>query len=183
MVGSISARLGKAMVRPERTLLPALLAAALFLPGCRTSTHSGLPSHIRTVEVHIFQNKTMYKGMEGLLARSLIDRVNLDPVVQAVSNGGDAVITGEITSIRRSILRETSSNEPGTVLVVINASYSFYDVKNRSYLIRDAAISSSEFGISPGVYEASRGGESSQGERGAARALAAEIVRRTIGMW
>ncbi|MDR3077948.1 MAG: LPS assembly lipoprotein LptE [Planctomycetota bacterium] len=183
MFGKAILGLRRGLSRPAGAFFPVLLAAALLLPGCRTSTRSGLPSHLRTVEVHIFQNKTMYKGIEGTLARSVIDRVNMDPTIQAVSNGGDAVITGEIVSVTRSTLRETSSNEPGTVLVTINATYSFYDVKNRRYLARDAAISSSETGISSGVYEASRGGESLQGERGASLALAAEIVRRTIGMW
>ncbi|MDR1519861.1 MAG: LPS assembly lipoprotein LptE [Planctomycetota bacterium] len=159
------------------------LAAVCALPGCRTSTASGLPSHIRTVEVRIFQNKTMYKGIEGTLARVMIDRVNADPGIQAVSSGGDAVLSGEITAVNRSTLRETTSNEPGTILITIQAVYSFYDVKNRRYLIEDAAISSSETGMSPGIYESTRGGDSAQGERGAARAMAGEIVRRTIGMW
>ncbi|MDR1534405.1 MAG: LPS assembly lipoprotein LptE [Planctomycetota bacterium] len=158
------------------------LAAALAA-GCRTSTTSGLPSHIRTVEVSLFQNKTMYKGIEGMVARYIIDRINADPAIQVVSGGGDAVISGEIAAVTRSTLRETTTNEPGTVLISIRAVYSFYDVKNRRFLIEDQELSSSLTGLSPGIYEASRGAESTQGEQGAARALAAEIVRKTIGKW
>lgn len=158
-------------------------AAILGLASCRTATTSGLPSHIRTVEVRIFRNKTMYKGIEGTVARSMIDRINADPSIQAVSHGGDAVLDGEITNVTRSTLRETTTNEPGTVLITIFASYSFYDASNRRYIVEDAVVNSSEAGISTGIYEASRGGQSAQGETGAANALAAEIVRRTIGRW
>ncbi len=164
-------------------VLVGLALAGLYAAGCSTTTRSGLPNHIRTVEVHIFQNKTMYKGIEGWLARDIIDRINADPRIRVVSRGGDAVITGEVKEVRRSTLRETTTNEPGTVLITIVAEYSFYDEVEKRYLIEDATVSSRETGLSYGIYEASRGGTAEQGERGAAKAMAAEIVRRTVGMW
>ncbi len=160
-----------------------LLGAFVFAAGCRTTTRSGLPGHIRTVEVHIFQNKTMYKGVEGWLARDIIDRINMDPRIKVASRGGDAVITGEIKEVKRETLRETTTNEPGTVLITIIAEYSFYDQVERRYIVEDATISSRETGLSYGIYESSRGGVAEQGERGAAKAMAGEIVRRTVGMW
>lgn len=159
-----------------------LAAAFLLFAGCRTSTRSGMPEHIRTVEVHIFQNKTMYKSIEAWITRDIIDRINADPRIR-VSSRGDALITGEITAVRRSTLRETTTNEPGTVLITIEATFSFYDqIKNR-YIIEDMKITSTETGLSAGIYESSRGGQSELGERGAAKQLAGEIVRRTVGMW
>ncbi len=156
------------------------LAAAT---GCRNSFSSGLPDHIRTVEVHIFQNKTMYDSIEAWITRDIVDRINMDPRIRVSSRNGDALITGEIIAVRRSTLRETTANEPGTVQITIEAKFSFYDNKERRYIIEDATVVSSDLGISPGIYEASRGGVSEDGERGAARQLAAEIVRRTVGMW
>ncbi len=160
-----------------------MVLAAVFLSGCYTTLNSGLPSHIRTVEVHIFQNKTMYDSIEAWVARDIIDRVNMDPSVRLVSRNGDAVLTGEITRVNRRTLRETTTNEPGTVLMSIEAVFSFYDNVNQRYLIEDMPVKSTDTGLLGGLYEASRGGSQEQGERGAAKQLAGEIVRRTVGMW
>ena len=161
--------------------LLALIAAAAT--GCRTSLNSGLPDGIRTVEVHIFQNKTMYNNIEAWVTRGIVDRINMDPAIRVAGSNGDALITGEITNVTRSTLRETTSNEPGTVQITISATFSFYDNNRRRFIIEDAEIVSSGTGMSYGVYEASRGGVSEDGERAASKHLAAEIVRRTIGMW
>lgn len=162
----------------------ALVATAFALfTGCSTSVRSGLPSHIRTVEVHIFQNKTMYKSIEAWITRDIIDRINGDPTIRVTSNNGDALITGEILNVTRETLRETTTNEPGTVRITLEASFSFYDNVKRRYIVEDVRVSSSHTGLSVGIYEASRGGTSEEGERNAAKALAAEIVRRTIAMW
>lgn len=161
----------------------AFCVVTALVAGCRTSPFSGLPSHIKTVEVHIFQNKTMYKSIEAWLTRDIIDAINADPRIRVSSHNGDALITGEIVSVDRSTLRETTTNEPGTVQITITARFSFYDNVKRRYIIEDMTVRSSDIGMSPGIYEASRGGNSEQGERGAANQLAGEIVRRTVGMW
>ncbi|MDR1745055.1 MAG: LPS assembly lipoprotein LptE [Planctomycetota bacterium] len=167
------------------TLFPLFLALALVLlaAGCSSSFTSGLPEHVKTVEVQLFQNKTMYNSTEAWITRNIIDRINADPRIRVVSRNGDGLITGEILSVQRSTLRETTTNEPGTVQITITAEFSFYDNVQRRYLIEDMTITSSETGRSPGIYEPTLGGSSEEGERGAAAQIAAEIVRRTVGMW
>lgn len=171
--------------RAAAVLALGLAAVFVFSAGCRTTTRSGLPDHIKTVEVHLFQNKTMYKGVEAVVTRRLIDRVNGDPRVKLVSNGGDAVISGEIVSVTRHTLRETTTDEPGTVQFVIRASYSLYDEQERRYLIEDAIVTSDVAGMSSGLFETSHAisGDITQETGSAASALADEIARRTIGMW
>jgi hypothetical protein len=160
------------------------LAAVVIIAGCSTSTRStGLPEHIRTVEVHIFQNKTMYQGLEGRLTRQIIDRINMDPSIRVVSRGGDAIITGEITDVKRTTVRETTTDEPATVSLSMHAIFSFYDEIGRRYLLEDVPVSSSDSSSSAGLYEAARGESTTLAEEGASRVLAADIVRRTIGMW
>lgn len=161
----------------------AAVLAATFVTGCRTSINSGLPRHIKSVEVPIFQNKTMYKSVEAWLTREIIDAINADPNVRVVSRNGDAAITGEIVNVRRETLRDTTNNQPSTVKITMDVVFSFYDNVKQQYIIEDMRLASSDTGISPGVYEVMRGGESEDGERGAAKQAAAEIVRRTIGMW
>lgn len=161
-----------------------LLAALAIAAGCSTTTRStGLPEHIRTVEVHIFQNKTMYQGLEGRLTRQIIDRINMDPSIRVVSRGGDAIITGEITDVKRTTVRETTTDEPATVSLSMYATFSFYDEIERRYIIEDQAVNSADSSSSAGLYEAARGESTSLAEEGASRVLAADIVRKTIGMW
>lgn len=167
-------------------LTAAVLCAAALLTvwGCTTTTRAtGLPSHIRTVEVHIFQNNTMHKGLEGRLTRQIIDRINHDASIRVVSRGGDAVITGEITNVQRTTVRETTTDEPATVSMTVWATFSLYDRGEGRYLIEDATASSADASSSAGLYEAARGESSSLAEDGAMSALAREIARRTIGMW
>lgn len=154
------------------------------LAGCRTSTRSGLPDHIRTVEVHVFQNKTMFKSLEAEITRRIIDRINADARIRVVNNGGDAVITGEITQVKRTTIRETTTNEPGTVLITVEAEYSFYDQVKKRFIIADAKVLSTDTGMSSGLYEVTRESpKPSNVEISAAASAADEIVRRTIGMW
>lgn len=167
-----------------RGLFAVVLAAAFLLPtGCRTTFKSGLPKHIKTVEVEIFQNKTMYKSIEAWITRDIIDEINADPSIKAVSGNGDAAIFGEIRNVRRETLRDTTNNQPSTVKIILEVSYSFYDNVKREYIIEDKILTSTETGFSHGISEYGRGQASEDGERSAAKAVAAEIVRQTIGMW
>ena len=164
--------------------LPLCAALCLVAPGCRTSTRSsGLPGHIRTVEVEMFSNKTMYKDLEGRLTRQIIDRLNADANIKVVSRGGDAVITGEITRVSRRTLRETTTDEPATVQLIIHATYSFYDEHERRYIKDEVAVVSNRSSSTAGLYEAVRGESVAAAEEGAMRALAQEIVWGTVAAW
>lgn len=166
------------------TFIALAVGVGIYLAGCRTSTRSGLPDHIRTVEVHVFQNKTMYKGLEAEITRRIIDRINADARIRVVRDNGDAVITGEITKVGRSTIRETTTNEPGTILITVEAEYSFYDQVDRRFIVSDAKVVSTDTGMSSGLYEVTRESpKPSNVEISAAASAADEIVRRTIGMW
>ena len=165
-------------------LLPLCAALILAAPACRTSTRSsGLPAHIRTVEVEMFGNDTTYYGMEGKLTRRIIDQINADAVIKVSSRGGDAVITGEILKVSRRTVRETTTNEPATVVVVVEARYSFYDEVERRYIREDVSVSSAQSSSTAGMYELDRNELSSDAEDSALAALAREVVRGTIGRW
>lgn len=173
-------------IRGISLALAALVCVAAIAagPGCRTSTRSsGLAEHISTVEVEIFKNNTMFRGLEGRLTRAIIDGINRDAVIKAVSRGGDAIITGEITDVKRYTVRETTTDEPATVSLIVYTTFSFYDAVERRYILEDVQITSSDLSQAAGLYEASRGESMSLAEEGAMAAVAREIVRRTVGMW
>lgn len=163
-------------------LIVAAVVSAAFAAGCKTSTRSGLPGHIRTVEVHVFKNKTMTLGLEGKITRAVIDAVNADPVVRAGSRG-DAVLTGEVVRYSRRTLRDTTTDELGTVQLIVEVKYSLYDVREGVYLVDEATISNLDLSLALGVYEYNQDEREDVALNKIMRELGAEIVRRTVGMW
>ncbi len=162
----------------------ALVIAGFVSAGCAYSTRSGLPAHIRTVEVPTFRNtKTFYKGIEGKLTRRVKELINLDPNLRVVNHGGDALLDGEILRITRTVSRETKQDRPASVVLAIEAVVTFSDEVEQRPLIESMKVSSSQASTVAGLYEVDRGEVRATAEEAAIDALAREIVRRTVGMW
>jgi len=169
----------------RRLLIGAGIAAAglIAVAGCEVSTRSSLPAHIRTVEIHVFENRTMNYSIEGRLTRRIIEAVHKEPSVRVVNRGGEAILRGEIMEVRRVPVRETAQNRPATTQLVVTARVSFWDDVTQEFFLEDVAISSNEAGITAGLYDEDRGETYAAAEAAAIDALAREIVRRTLGMW
>jgi len=161
----------------------AAAAGLVAVAGCDVSTRGGLPAHVRTVEVHVFENRTMNYGLEGRLTRSIIAAIHREPTVRVVNAGGEAILAGEIVEVKRVPVRETINNRPATTRLVMTARVSLMDDVTRSFLLDDVAISSNAASMTAGLYDEDRGETYSAAEAAAIDALAQEIVRRTIGMW
>jgi hypothetical protein len=160
------------------------LLGALFLAGCAYSTHSGLPRHIRSVEVPSFGNDTFYKGLETKLTRAVIEKINeSSPNVRVVNAGGDARIHGAIVDVQQRVIRETADDRPASVRLTVVVRYSFEDKVEQRYLIRDRALTSLQASAGAGIYDVDRGEPQLNAEIQAVEVLANEIVRQTIGMW
>ena len=160
----------------------ALMAVGLAV-GCNVSTRSGLPAHIRTVEVHVFENKTMNYGLEARLTRRIIEAVNREPSLRLVNRGGEAILSGEIVEVRRVPVRDAIRNRPATTQVVATARVSFWDDVTQDFFLEDVPVSSNEASVMAGLYDEDRGETYSAAEVAAIDALAERIVRRTLGMW
>ena len=169
----------------RRALAAAGIVAAglIAVAGCEVSTRSSLPAHIRTVEVHVFENRTMNYSIEGRLTRRIIEAIHKEPSVRVVNKGGEAILRGEIMEVRRIPIRETTENRPATTQLVVTARVSFWDDVTSEFFLDDAVISSNEAGIAVGLYDEDRGDTYSAAEAAAIDALAREIVRRTLGIW
>lgn len=154
-----------------------------LLCGCPYSTRSGLPEHIQTVQVPMFKNSTLYKGLETKLTGGIIRKLQVDPRVRVVNEGGNATIRGEIIDVQRSIYRETREDRPATVHVNVTVRFTFYDEVEKRALIKDLKLGSSESSSAAGLYEVDRGELQSVAEEGAVSELADEIVRRSIAVW
>lgn len=79
------------MTRALLLLLPVLLG------GCGYTVHGTLPSHINTVAVPIFLNRTPEPAIESLITRAVVEAFSTNGRLKVVSSGqADAILDGEI---------------------------------------------------------------------------------------
>lgn len=79
------------MTRALLLLLPVLLG------GCGYTVHGTLPSHINTVAVPIFLNRTPEPAIESLVTRAVVEAFSTNGRLKVVSSGqADAILDGEI---------------------------------------------------------------------------------------
>jgi hypothetical protein len=174
------------MTNARRWILSLFLAVLPILAGGCPYSHTGaLPQHVQTVRVPTFKTrKNVFEyGLEGRLTRAVIERLAHDPRVQVVDGNEDAILTGTITDVDRSVLRETTTDRPSLVRLVITAKVSFEDRVEGEYLMENVTVRSSSSSAGAGIYDLERGQSPSEAETKALEALADEIVRRIIAGW
>jgi hypothetical protein len=76
----------------------ALLLLGTMLGGCGYTVNGTLPSHINTVAVPIFRNRTQEPAIEGFITRAVVEAFSTNGRLKVVGSGNaDAILDGEIT--------------------------------------------------------------------------------------
>lgn len=162
------------------------VAGSLAASGCKVSTRSGLPDHIRTVSVPMFENKTTEYTLETRLTAAIRRAVQQDNRVRLVNRDGDAVLSGRILGVKRRSVRDDRDDRPATMQLTIMAEYSFRDERAGRFLVDRAEIDSNQASSARGLYNLDNDPTQTPEDAvtdAAIASLAAEIVRRTLGMW
>lgn len=165
----------------------ALLLIVAALPGCSADPSRGYsltPAHtarFRTVSVPVFTNETLHTGLETDLTDALIKEIQRQtPWRVSQSEAADAVLVGRITRVRLVRLSTASGiglvQEQGVEVIV-----SFQLVDNRS---GETVVARQGFvGLASYVPAQPTGERISVGYRGAAEALADDIVTELAAEW
>jgi hypothetical protein len=75
----------------------AVLALGILLGGCGYTVHGTLPSHINTVAVPIFRNRTAEPAIEGFITRAVVEAFSTNGRLKVVGRDqADAILDGEI---------------------------------------------------------------------------------------
>ncbi len=120
-------------LRFSQVLIGFMLVVACFFSGCYSFTASTLPSHIRTVNIHEVEDKTMDPVLANDIRTGVLEMFKKNA-------GGVRIINGEADSdFEMTLLSYTnkpenynSSSDVETYRVTIRVSVKFYDnVKDR----------------------------------------------------
>jgi hypothetical protein len=159
------------------------LAALACAVSCAYTAGTGLPEHVRTVSVEVFENRTGYPGLEAELALALVREFQAEGTLEVASRFPDSVLTGSLLAVRRGVLQEDGLDDVVTGQVTVEAAVTLEGAAAGRALIEDEVVTSREVRDASGVYRLRRGEAEAEGRRGALRALARNIVRRVVEAW
>jgi outer membrane lipopolysaccharide assembly protein LptE/RlpB len=123
-----------------RRALAGVVVAAL-LAGCGYSFRGTLPSHVKTVSVPIFVNRTREPGVESVITRAVVEAFSTNGRLRVVrAEDADAILEGEITSYGvEAIAYDRTLNVQQYRLVVI-LNLRMRDVKRNEVLFQQAGV-------------------------------------------
>ena len=127
------------MTRRLATL--ALAIATLGLGGCGYSFRGTLPSHIRTIAVPIFGNRTQQPGVESIITRAVVQAFVTNGRLQVVRPAdADAILDGEVMSYGVGVVAfdRTLNVQQYRLLVVLNLR--MRDVRRNTVLFQQANV-------------------------------------------
>lgn len=146
-----------------------------ILTGCGIYSFSGstLPSHIKTVAVPLFEDKTTEFGIDQKFTDGLIDAIIEDNTLKiADPRSADALVRGEILRIEDRAGQYNEQEAASDYRVTITAKVAFEDVKKRQILWEETWT---QWGSYTDDREA--------GIDEAVKKLSTEILNRTVSGW
>lgn len=108
-----------------KAVLAVLLAASLA-GGCGYSLRGTLPSHIRTVAVPVFANRTSEPAVESLLTGAVVEAFSTNGRLRVVTPAkADSILEGEVVGYHiESVAFDASANvRQYRLIVTLNLKY------------------------------------------------------------
>jgi len=169
-------------MNPEKRCAPLIIFAVCLLMHCGiySFSGSGLPSHIRTVAVPVFENRTTEIGIRENLTDAVTEALVTDGRLRVVGpETADSVIKGTVVDYREQAYTYDRSENVQEYIVRIYVDISYEDIKNRTAIWEERRMEgwgTYDVSISPPEeIETAR-------ERAIAK-LAEDIVNKTLSGW
>lgn len=143
--------------------------------GCGVYSFSGssIPSHIKTVAIPLFEDKTSEFGIDQQLTDTLIDAITQDNTLRISGlREGDSILRGTILRVEDRAGQYDREEQASDFRVTITITVVFEDVKKRKTLWEETW---SQWGS----YESDR----NEGIKEAVDKLTTEILNRTVSGW
>lgn len=118
-----------------------LLVFAVGFAGCGYSLRGTLPSHIKSVAVPIFVNRTPEPAVEGLLTRAVVEAFSTNGRLKIASPAdADAILDGEVTGYSLDSIAFDPSANVRQYRLTVTLNLRFRDVKRNEVLFQQSGV-------------------------------------------
>ncbi|HVQ27229.1 MAG TPA: LptE family protein [Planctomycetota bacterium] len=119
----------------------ALLLLGTMLGGCGYTVNGTLPSHINTVAVPIFRNRTQEPAIEGFITRAVVEAFSTNGRLKVVGSGNaDAILDGEITEYSVASIAFDKDSNVRQYRLVVTVNLRMRDVRKNTVLFQQNAV-------------------------------------------
>jgi hypothetical protein len=156
------------------------LACLSLCCGIYSFSGSGLPSHIRTVAVPVFENRTAEIGIRENLTDAVTEALVTDGRLRVVGpETADSIIQGTVIDYKEQAYTYDRSENVQEYIVRIYVDVTYQDVKNRTDIWEEKRMEgwgTYDVSISPPE-------EIDDGRERAIARLAEDILNKTLSGW
>jgi outer membrane lipopolysaccharide assembly protein LptE/RlpB len=155
-----------------------LLLAALLAGGCGYTVRGTLPSHINTVAVPVFRNRTPEPAIEGFITRAVVEAFSTNGRLKVVSSGqADAILDGEIIGYSVSSIAFNKDSNVRQYRLVVTLNLKMRDVRRGGLLFQQNGVTEqADFRVQDVV------AQTISREETALRAAAVDIARSIVSL-
>jgi len=156
----------------------ALILVALAVGGCGYGTQGSLPSHIKTLAVPIFKNRTLEPGVETAVTSGVVNAFSSGGrLTVASADQADAILEGEVVGYSLDGLAFDRSANTRAYRLQLVLNVQFRDVRRSAMRWRQEGLQeTSDFQVAGGVSDTIARGQ------GAVLQAAAEIGRKVVSL-
>ena len=120
----------------------ALAVAAVGLGGCGYSFHGTLPSHIQTIAVSIFENRTLQPNVDSIITRAVVQAFATDGRLRVVRRAdADALLEGQIVGYSVGAIAYDQSLNIQAYRLTVTLSLTMRDLRRNTLLLNQAPVS------------------------------------------
>lgn len=154
------------------------MVGAALAGGCGYSLRGQLPSHIKTVGVPVFTNRTPEPAVEGLLTRAVVEAFSTNGRLAVVDPAdADAVLDGEVTGYSLSSIAFDPRANVRQYRLVVTLNLRFRDTKRKTVLFEQVGFRErADFQVAGAV------AETIAREESALRVAAVDIARAIVNL-
>ena len=156
----------------------ALLALGSLVGGCGYTVQGTLPSHIKTIAVPIFQNRTAEPAIEGFITRAVVEAFSTNGRLKVVGrDGADAILDGEIVDYRIVSIAFDRDADVRQYRLVVTVNLRMRDVRQNTVLFQQQGVrEQADFRVQSAV------SQTISREETALQAAAVDIARSIVSL-
>jgi outer membrane lipopolysaccharide assembly protein LptE/RlpB len=166
-----------------RSLAAAIAAAAVAVSGCSYTVSSVLPSHLKTLAIPVFGNKTVEFRLADDVSEAITNAFIADRRLRiSRERDADAVLRGTVLTYKNQVFGYTTQERATQYEIILVVQVAFRDqVKNRVLWKEDQLAVRTTYNVVPLGNEAAK--TETDGRRDVIQKLADQIVSRTVQGW